>query len=139
MGWCCAGPVPCRCGALCGEGRVAAGVLGAGLCCGCGFIGFPTMELTCGGVPLLGRGFVAFGFGGMCLISVSWLGVALWGGSCWASLGAHGVGIGTHWGVGTVSSCGGSAWQAALNHRHQPVIVSAASGMLYMYKEIHFG
>ncbi|MEQ2229242.1 hypothetical protein ILYODFUR_016935 [Ilyodon furcidens] len=45
------------------------------------------------------------------------VGVALWGNSCWDSLGwgAHGVRIGIHWGVGTISICGGSGWRASLD------------------------
>ncbi|MED6267830.1 hypothetical protein CHARACLAT_016042 [Characodon lateralis] len=66
----------------------AAGLLRAGLCvelalCGCGF---SATEFTCGGGD-------SWRLGGMCSISVSLLGVALWGGSCWGSLG-----VGDSWG-----------------------------------------
>ncbi|MEQ2232707.1 hypothetical protein ILYODFUR_014204 [Ilyodon furcidens] len=88
------------------------------------------MEFTCGGVPLWGRGIVAFGFGGMCSISVSLLRVALWEGSCWGSLGVR-----DSWGWDRSSlggrDCsvlGGSGWRAGLSDVDPSFVYSPLSG-----------
>lgn len=93
------------------------GVFDAGAVCGACILWGVLIGSVDGEPPLDGR-FIVSMFGGMCSISVCWLGMALWGihvriYGVWR---VHGVDVRVYLGIGTLSSWGSLGWMACLDH-----------------------